>query len=214
MQREIRKNSKKVYRHPSVSQCLFIGLVSVLTLVIAYAVSTPGKRAGAGYVVFHNGETRNVEVSAEQVILQWMKEHSDMSEQVLSKIYSVAMNSVNADLILAICLVESNFNPQVESSKGAIGLMGIMPEVWLDELKTHGIVREQDDLYTISKNINSGIYVLQRYLSKTNNLGEALRRYAGGDPEYAAKVLRRLGEISRARRSEVQPYPLQVKATG
>ncbi len=194
--------------------CLFIGLVSVITLAMAYVVSAPEKRVDAGYRASNNGGTPDMEEPAEQVILRWMKEHSDMPEQVLSKIYSVAMNSVNADLILAICLVESNFNPQVESSKGAIGLMGIVPEVWLEELKMHGIIREQDDLYTISKNINSGIYVLQRYLAQTNSLGEALRRYAGGDPAYAAKVLKRLGEISRARRSEVQPYPSQVGATG
>jgi hypothetical protein len=79
-----------------------------------------------------------------------------------------------------------------------------MPDVWLEELKTHGIVREQDDLYTISSNIDSGIYVLGRYMARTNNLREALSRYAGGDRAYAARVLRKLGEISRARRSEDQ----------
>ena len=214
MPRGIRKNGKKIYRHPSVMQCLFVGLVSMLTLAITYMVSAPAKRAVAGYVVSNSSETPNVEGSAEQVILQWMKDHSAMSEQVLSKIYSVATNSVNADLVLAICLVESNFNPQVESEKGAIGLMGIMPKVWLEELKTHGIVREEDDLYSISKNINSGIYVLQRYLAQTNNLGEALRRYAGGDPEYAAKVLKRLNEISRARRSETELYTSKAETTG
>ncbi len=214
MSKKIGKNAKNFYRFPSVTQCFFVGLVSMLTLVMTFVVSAPGRRAGAGHSVSNIGSTPYVEGSTEQVILQWMKEHSEMPEQVLSKIYSVAMNSVNADLILAICLVESNFNPQVESSKGAIGLMGIMPEVWLEELKTHGIVREQDDLYTISKNINSGIYVLQTYLAKTNDLGEALRRYAGGDPAYAAKVLKRLAEISRARRSEVQPYYSQVRTTG
>ena len=195
-------------------QCLFAGIVGVITLATAYMVSAPGKRADAGYRASIAGEAPNMEQTAEQAILQWMKEHSEMPEQVLSKIYRVAMNSVNADLILAICLVESNFNPHVESAKGAIGLMGIMPEVWLEELKTHGIVREQDDLYTISKNINSGIYVLGTYLAKTNNLGEALTRYAGGDPEYAARVLRKLAEISRARHSDVQRYPSQVRATG
>jgi hypothetical protein len=49
--------------------------------------------------------------------------------------------------------------PRVESERGAIGLMGIVPDVWLEELQTHGIVRKLDDLYTISSNINSGIYV-------------------------------------------------------
>ncbi|MDA8432455.1 MAG: transglycosylase SLT domain-containing protein [Nitrospiraceae bacterium] len=128
-----------------------------------------------------------------------------MPEQVLERIYSAAMDNVNADLVLAICLVESNFNPHVESEKGAMGLMGIMPTVWLEELKAHGIVRERDDLLTISSNIKSGGYVLGRYLARTNNLREALSLYAGGDPAYAVRVLRMLGEITQVRRSENEP---------
>ena len=131
-----------------------------------------------------------------------MKENSAMPEKVLSKIYSVAMESVNADLILAICLVESNFNPHVESGKGAIGLMGIMPSVWLEELEARGIVRGKDDLFTISKNIDAGAYVLERYLGKTNNLQHALSRYAGGDPSYADRVMRMQRKITLARRAE------------
>ncbi len=203
---------KNLCRHPV--QCLVAGLLIVITMALPYAVTAPEKRASTNLTASHKSDVLNVKETAEQAILQWMKEHSEMPEQVLSNIYRVAMNSVNADLILAICVVESNFNPRVESSRGAIGLMGIMPEVWLEELKEHGIVREQADLYSISKNINSGIYVLGTYLAKTNNLGEALKRYAGGDPEYAARVLRKRAEISRARSSEVQPYLSQTRTSG
>ena len=190
--------------HASTAQSLLLGLVVIIGLSLVYRAATPGERADTRHAVSPVNNGLEVKEASEPVLLQWMKEHSDMPEQVLSKIYSVAMNSVNADLVLAICLVESNFNPRVESEKGAIGLMGIMPDVWLEELKTHGIVREEDDLYTISSNINSGVYVLGRYLARTNNLREALSRYAGGDRAYAAKVLGLLGEISRARRSEDQ----------
>lgn len=206
----IRNTIRKIegLRHSRISlvQYLVFSLAVITGIALISMATVTGEREAAHYHVSHNSTGVSLEEATKPVVVQWMKEHSEMPEQVLSKIYSVAMNSVNADLVLAICLVESNFNPQVESEKGAIGLMGIMPDVWLEELKTHGIVREQDDLYTISSNINSGIYVLGRYLARTNNLRQALSRYAGGDPEYAARVLRMLGEISRVRRSEDQPF--------
>ena len=129
------------------------------------------------------------------VVLKWMKNNSGMSEQVLSDVYRAAVNNVNADLILAICVVESNFNPNVKSEKGAIGLMGILPRAWLEELKAEGIVQEKEDLYQISANISSGAYVLQKYLSRTKTLEKALNGYVGGDPEYVHKVMKALGEL-------------------
>jgi soluble lytic murein transglycosylase-like protein len=198
------------YRRISLAH-LIVGLVVATSLALIYSVALPGERENAHYSVPQNSSGVGMNEATKLVILQWMKEHSEMPEQVLSKIYNVAMNNVNADLVLAICLVESNFNPHVESEKGAIGLMGIMPDVWLEELKTHGIVREQDDLYNISNNINSGIYVLGRYLTRTNNLSEALIRYAGGDPAYARRVLRAVGEISRVRRFEDQPRLIALR---
>lgn len=132
------------------------------------------------------------------VILEWMKNNSGMPEEVLLDIYRAAVNHVNSDLILAICMVESNFNPNVESSEGAIGLMGILPRAWLDELKAQGIVRKKEDLYQISNNIASGAYVLQKYLSR-RSLEKALTDYVGGDPDYARKVMKALGELYLAK---------------
>lgn len=207
MLKDMRKNCGSIkYRLVSVLPYLLLSLVAIISLAVAHALPVPGKPANVDYPVSFIRSGTDVKETTKQAVLRWMKENSEMPEQVLSKIYNVAVNSVNPDLILAICLVESNFNPHVESEKGAIGLMGIMPDVWLEELKAHGIVREQEDLYTISSNINSGAYVLERYLARTNNLREALSRYAGGDPAYATRVLRMLGEISRARRSEGRLY--------
>lgn len=200
----IRDRMEVTFRQVSPAQYLLLGLVVMAGLALLYTVAVPGNPAGVTSQVSLNGSGADVKDAPNQAVLQWMKKNSDMPEQVLSKIYSVAKNSVNTDLILAICLVESNFNPVVESNKGAIGLMGIMPSVWLEELKEQGIVKRQEDLYSISSNINSGIYVLEWYLARTNNLRKALSQYAGGDPSYATKVLRMLGEISRTRRSEEQ----------
>ena len=136
------------------------------------------------------------------VILEWMKNASEMPEEVLSEIYRAAVNNVNSDLILAICMVESNFDPGAKSKQGAIGLMGILPRAWLAELKAQGIVREKEDLYLISNNIASGAYVLQKYLSKTKTLEKALIDYVGGDPDYARKVMKALGELYLAKWSK------------
>jgi soluble lytic murein transglycosylase-like protein len=135
------------------------------------------------------------------VIMEWMKGNSGMPEQVLTEIYRAAVSNVNSDLILAICMVESNFNPNVKSKKGAIGLMGILPRAWLNELKAQGIVQEKEDLYQISHNIASGAYVLQKYLSR-KTLEQALIDYVGGDPDYARKVMKALGELYLAKWSK------------
>ncbi len=188
------------------------GFIVIIGLVLIYTtITSPSKPANVTYPASHSRNDADVRETARQSVLRWMKENSEMPEHVLSKIYSVAVSSVNPDLVLAICLVESNFNPHVESEKGAIGLMGIMPDVWMEELKAHGIVKGEEDLYTISSNINAGIYVLERYLARTNNLREALSRYAGRDPEYAARVLRMLGEVAQARHSEVQTRLASLK---
>lgn len=193
-------------RNLKYGHSILLGLIAIIVLALTYAATVPQERVYAGPSLSGIQHETFVKETKKQAILRLMKENSRMPEHVLSKIYSVAMHSFNADLILAVCLVESNFNPNVESEKGAIGLMGIMPDVWLEELKMRGIVTEEDDLYTISKNIKSGAYVLETYLARAKDLREALSRYAGGDPAYAARVLRMFGEISRARRSGEQPY--------
>lgn len=137
------------------------------------------------------------------VVMDWMKANSEMPEQVLSAIYDEAVKHPHTDLILAICAVESNFNPNAKSSKGAIGLMGILPAVWLNDLKENGIIRSKRDLYLMSKNIASGVHILKKYLSRSNNLTKALMDYVGGDPNYVNKVLKAMGEIYLAKMLDI-----------
>jgi hypothetical protein len=198
---EIKNSEDVTQRRVSGFQYLLLSLVVIIGLSLVYAAKVPVGPENAGYPASFHGSGVDMKEITKQAVLEWMKENSDMPEKVLMKIYSTAMNSVNADLILAICLVESNFNPHVESEKGAIGLMGIMPGVWLGELQAQGIVKGKEDLFKISNNIESGVYVLERYLEKTDNLRTALSRYAGGDSSYATKVLRMMKKISLTRSS-------------
>ena len=202
LQVKTKENVNLKDKRRSLALYFLLGLIAIISFALTYVVTVPVEPENALRSVSAERSSGNDNKVAQQAVLRWMKENSGMPEHVLEKIYSVAMESFNADLILAICLVESNFNPHVESSKGAIGLMGIMPGVWLEELEAHGIVRGKEDLFTISTNIDAGAYVLERYMEKTDNLKDALSRYAGGDPSYAARVLQMLRELNFTRRSE------------
>ena len=178
-------------------------LVAIGGLSLTYAFLTADVPANTGYFSSLD-RSRDVKEKTKQAILQWMKENSDMPDQVLTKVYNAAATTGNRDLILAICLVESNFNPRAESDKGAIGLMGIMPGVWMEELKEKGIIEEKDDLYKISANIAAGAHVLATYLSETNDLRQALVRYVGGASWYATRVFRAQKNIALAQLSQQQ----------
>ena len=204
LQIKIRENVTAKDKRQSLVLYFLLSLIAVISLALTYVTTVSVRQESAVRPASSERSGENQNKAVQQAVLQWMKENSRMPEHVLAKIYSVAMGSVNADLILAICLVESNFNPHVESGKGAVGLMGIMPDVWLEELKAHGIASGKEDLFTISTNIDAGVYVLEKYLDKTDNLKDALSRYAGGDPSYATRVLQMVRKITLTRRSQQQ----------
>ena len=202
---EQKNNNHLNILHKKVSPVLYglSILVAIGGLSLAYSFMTADKPAHAGYSSSLD-TSRDMKDRTKQAILQWMKENSAMSDQVLAKIYNAASTTANRDLILAICLVESNFNPRAESDKGAIGLMGIMPGVWVEELKEKGIIEERDDLYRIKANIAAGAHVLATYLSETNDLRQALIRYVGGASWYATRVFRAQRNIELAQLSQQQ----------
>lgn len=184
------------YKWVVLAKLAVIFFVFITSYALANAVLDWDKQADASYVSENAGfESAGQTDWVKTAVVDWMKLNSEMPEQVLSSIYDAAETNINTELILAVCLVESNFNPGVKSGKGAVGLMGIMPSVWLEELKANGIVKEKRDLFLIPNNIASGIYVLGKYLERTNNLEEALFNYVGGDSDYVKKVLQALGEI-------------------
>jgi soluble lytic murein transglycosylase-like protein len=189
------------YRRVSLAQYVLLILIGMIGFALAYAATAPGSQTDAVYFSSFIQNSRDEKAATKQAVLDWMAENSAMPDQVLTKVYNAAAGTRNRDLILAICLVESNFNPHAESDKGAVGLMGIMPDVWMEELKEQGIIREREDLYKISANIAAGAYVLATYLSETNDLAHALNRYVGGASWYSEKVLQAQRKIELAQRS-------------
>lgn len=189
------------YKWVLLTKLVALCLIVMTFLMLAGGATSPARQGRDDTSVSVKVPTADAGKSFKPVVIRWMKDKSEMPEQVLSTIYDFAVKNNNPDIIIAISAVESRFNPFTKSKKGALGLMGIMPNVWFEELKAQGLVKEKRDLYAIPVNVASGAYIFERYLSRTNNIEKALFEYVGGDPYYAGKVLQALGEIYLARSS-------------
>lgn len=99
----------------------------------------------------------------------------------------IQMNHNNPKLVQAIISVESEWNPKAVSSKGAIGLMQVLPQSG----KVYaGFSRAE--LFCPEKNIIAGTKILKYYQRISPNLRSALDKYSGGATGYYEKVARRM----------------------
>lgn len=88
-------------------------------------------------------------------------------------------HQVDAALIKAIIMAESNFNPFAVSQKGAVGLMQLMPET-ADDL---GV----EDLFDPAHNINGGVKYLKQLLMQFNgDIQLAIAAYNAGSKTVQA----------------------------
>ncbi len=146
----------------------------------------------AGVKAFSPGAKTNEKMA----VLKWMSKYSDMPRYMMARIYDEAHKHRFPDLLIAMAKVESNFNPEAVSSAGAVGLMQVMGNTWAGELKDQGIIRNERDLFKVSKCMDASAYIMDKYLDwKRNNLKGALLLYGGPDPEYAKRILDALGEL-------------------
>jgi soluble lytic murein transglycosylase-like protein len=100
---------------------------------------------------------------------------------VFSKIVKVVYEKsraygFNPNLILSLIQIESNFNPNAVSSKGAYGLMQVNYSVWKEELDINNL-----KIFNIEYNVELGLKILRRYFEKSRgNLLAALHLYNNG----------------------------------
>ena len=122
--------------------------------------------------------------------------------------------SIDPQLIHSIILAESNYNPCAISSKGAVGLMQLMPQTAIE----FGV----DNPYDPEENIEGGVNYI-KYLCKlfnhkidlvlaAYNAGqEAIEKYGGIPPypetkKYVRKVLQNYGKDKIQRRTIIYKY--------
>ena len=98
-----------------------------------------------------------------------------------------ARNVVSADLVRAVIQAESAFNPRAVSSKGAMGLMQLMPATAAE----HGVL----DPFNPAENIRAGVRYLKQLLDSYSGRVElalaaynagpgAVKKYGGRVPPY------------------------------
>ena len=121
-------------------------------------------------------------------------------------------NKIDPWLILAVMAVESSFNPDAASHKGAHGLMQVLTGVHADKFAPFGGVAAAFDPIA---NIRVGTRILREYISRDGSIENALKSYVGaafltGDSGYGNKVLEERERLAAA--AAGKPMPEQVAA--
>lgn len=131
-----------------------------------------------------------------EIIMSYGTEHSGgVTTPYESYIEQASQNyGVEEALIKGMIYVESNFDPSLVSSKGAAGLMQLMPETAIDlGLTVPGYTNDQckntvdtcdlvnDDRFDPKKNVNAGTNYLKQMLDRYNgDIRLALAAYNAG----------------------------------
>ena len=106
----------------------------------------------------------------------------------LAKLIIDECNNYEIDpfIILAVIQTESNFTPKAVSSKGAIGLMQVMPKTGAFVAKDRGIsYNGRNSLYDPFVNVKLGIHYLSFLEDKFDTIENALAAYNYGPAKFA-----------------------------
>ena len=103
------------------------------------------------------------------------------------KIFQCSDEHVSPDILTALIVVESSADSEAVSSKGALGLTQVMPNIWKYDKET---------LKNPYKNIEAGSLILSYYVKKYGLKGGLSAYNSGkksGAPRYASEVIRLAG---------------------
>lgn len=134
-----------------------------------------------------NLETANSIHNSNRV--QVSSKNEDTKTQIENAISTASRKyGVDENLIRSIIKVESDFNPNCESSAGAKGLMQLMPE----NCQSLGITNPFD----INQNIDGGTRHIKEYLDKyKGNTEMALMAYNGGPTRMSRRGVKSVEDI-------------------
>ena len=121
--------------------------------------------------------------------------------------------SLEPAIIFAVAEVESHFNPQAKSKKGAIGIMQIMPETGAWIATSLGIEGYQDsDLQDAEINIRFGTWYLSYLLSRFEESWQGLAAYNAGEGKVRGWIEEGVDSIDMIPLSETLSYVKKVEA--
>ena len=103
-------------------------------------------------------------------------------------------HSVDPYLVAALIRVESSFDPEVRSPKGATGLMQLLPSTARYVAKRRGRKFAQADLLRPEYNIDVGTYYMSYLLVRYGTLRYALAAYNGGEANVDRWIAGREGD--------------------
>lgn len=102
---------------------------------------------------------------------------------------------IPAPLATAVAHAESRFDPNAQSSKGALGVMQVMWRVHNGLLQSNGI-ETRKQMFDPEKGIAAGCLLLSRYIKAYGSVQKAINRYYGGMAvAYFHKVNRNMAKL-------------------
>ena len=113
-------------------------------------------------------------IMLKKVVEKFVDDENVANEIACSVYYWSWRRNISPILLLAIIMQESKFDPRAVSSRGAVGLMQVMP-FWVAVYKHE--TNKNIDLLNIDNNIEIGSYVLKYYLDNSKSIVEALQKY-------------------------------------
>ena len=161
-----------------INNFLFLSLIFILILSDAYADIYKCEDPETGEVIFTNFkgifQGKNC-----QIFVKEQKKFS-YNNNINKKWFEEIGRSLSIDpaLLMAIAKVESSFNPKAISSKGALGLMQLLPT-------TAKLVGVRDPFNPL-ENLKGGALYLKRLLEEFKDLPLALAAYNAGPEKVRA----------------------------
>ena len=116
----------------------------------------------------------------DKFLQEFMPRDSEQRQHLALQILNAAVEQrIDPDLLFSLIAVESGFNSNARSSKGARGLGQVMPAT--ARAVAPGVIRHPEDLYDVQRNLYVTALEVRRLLNKwAGDIRGALNEYTSG----------------------------------